>query len=51
MPPFRMFKVCVMDNRTPARRFWTLRGARKYQVKHWRTHLYKWRMGAWVWMP
>jgi hypothetical protein len=41
---FRHYAVTVMDNWTPMRFFWTLRGARRFYLKHNNgyAHLFEW---------
>lgn len=44
----RRYAVTVMDNWTPLREFWTLRGAVKYANRyHGNSHLFVWSGGYW----
>lgn len=45
----RRYAVTVMDNWTPMRLFWTLRGAENFHRKHSAcAYLYIWKDGGWV---
>jgi hypothetical protein len=46
---FKKWCVTVMDNWTPARTFWTHRGASRFFLQHGNAaHLFLWKEGRWI---